>query len=429
MPRLEQEVLELIVDDLEGDYGALMACASASRFLLPRAQYHIFSKISLIPPNIKKPLSEVQLKALNLTLRPFNLHRFVEIVRREPRIATYVRDLDILEGGWGALSFTKQDEHYANPWVEEFSAELCELLSQFTRVRRFSLGRWTGTFPPQLSDCIWRLLLRCPIRHLTLYDSLIPMAVVEGCPGLESMQLGCSCTLASPAANDMPLAVCAPKAVQLRGLNVSGLWGNNAIVKSLLARFLDPNSALDASSIRHLYLTLDSADGEELLCVATLLQLCAPSLEAFEFRGAMNVDMPIETFNRFIDISCCRSLRVMTLSCGLESPDIADDDYRDPIPAVLELLGRVRWSIEAVDLNLIPVDLGDSADAEEDLDVADSYAPYWEALDTLASSAFPRLRDVNLIFHTWGTMSSEVEHCIFSHMPKLYGSGRLRISY
>ena len=60
-------------------------------------------------------------------------------------------------------------------------------------------------------------------------------------------------------------------------------------MKSLLARFLDPNSALDASSIRRLYLTLDSADGEELLYVATLLQLCAPSLEAFEFRGAMNV--------------------------------------------------------------------------------------------------------------------------------------------
>ncbi|KAL1742668.1 hypothetical protein HDZ31DRAFT_75370 [Schizophyllum fasciatum] len=429
MLRLEQEVLELIIDDLEGDYQSLLACACASRYLLPRAQYHIFSKISFIPPNIEKPLSEVQLKALNLELRPCSLHRFLNLVRRAPRIASYVRDLDILEGGWGALSFTEQDKHYADPWVEQFSDELCELLFRLTRVRRFSLGRWTGTFPEQLSEAIWCLLLRCPIRHLTLYDSLIPMAVVEGCPALESMQLGCSCTLAGPTRDEIPLAMCAPKTVQLRGLNVSGLWGNNAIVKSLLARFLDGTSALDATSIRHLYLTLDSADAEELLCVTTLLQLCAPSLEAFEFRGAMNVDMPIETFNQYIDIGCCQRLRLITLSCSLESPETVDDDYRDPVPAVLELLSRVQASIEAVDLNLLPVDLGDSADPEEDIDVAESYAPYWEALDTLASPSFYRLRDVNLIFHTWGTMSPEVEHCIYSHMPALFGSGRLRISY
>ncbi|TRM67218.1 hypothetical protein BD626DRAFT_566241 [Schizophyllum amplum] len=429
MPRVEQEVLDLIVDELDGDRKALLACASASRYLLPRAQYHIFSKISFIPPNIEKPLSEIQLKALNLELRACSIERFHALVQRTPRIASYVKELDILEGGWGALTFTKEDEHYAATWVEESSAALCDVLSRLTRVRRFSLGRWAGTFPQQLNEAIWHLLLRCPMRRVTLYDSLIPMAVVEGCPALDSMQLGCSCTLAGPVAGQAALPVCAPKSVRLRNLNVSGTWGNNSIVKSLLARFLDETSALDASSIRHLYLTLDSDDGEELSYVATLLQLCAPSLEAFEFRGAMNVEMPIETFNQYIDVGCCRRLRVVTLSCGLESPDIAADDYRDPVPAVLELLTRVQSSIEAVDLNLIPVDLGDSADAEEDVDVAESYAPYWEALDSLASPTFPRLCDVNLVFHTWGTLSREVEECIHSHMPGLSGSGRLRISY
>ena len=70
---LPQEILDEIVDHHPSDTRFLQACSLAHSMLRPRAQTHLFNKVHL-------PSSE-------------RVHRLLEIVKQNPRIATYISDL------------------------------------------------------------------------------------------------------------------------------------------------------------------------------------------------------------------------------------------------------------------------------------------------------------------------------------------------
>ncbi|KAJ7608360.1 hypothetical protein FB45DRAFT_1129558 [Roridomyces roridus] len=75
-----QELVDLIVDDLEGDSSCLKSCCLAARTFVRPAQSHLFKQIKLHPP----------------TPTGGDLRRFYATITVSPHIAAFVRDLRIM---------------------------------------------------------------------------------------------------------------------------------------------------------------------------------------------------------------------------------------------------------------------------------------------------------------------------------------------
>lgn len=269
-PLLAQELLDAIIDHLHDDLPSLKSCSRVSRAFLPSCRSHIFSEITLEPHRMDKP-SDPHL------CRKFNL-----ILDQSPDIATYVRELFIIDGPTfdeGSPPVDGRDD-----WVVIAKQVLLSILRKLLRLKTFKLL----AFGTRISDTEQTSTLQ-PLLYTTFQlpalDSVelvglrnVPVGFF-GWPELKHLRL-----------SDITVVGDVSSAPNQRAKLDSLVIAVNPQAASVFVDplFLHPTSPLDISNLREL--TVDTSGGysDEYHAFWKVLQACATSLQCFRFYPCAN---------------------------------------------------------------------------------------------------------------------------------------------
>ncbi|KAG6844378.1 hypothetical protein H0H87_007370, partial [Tephrocybe sp. NHM501043] len=153
LPALPPELVGHIIDHLYDDPATLKCCALVCRVWLTLSRSHIFRHIVLTPPRYTKTFFPRWGK-------PLTTHGLYSVVQATPEVASYIRDVEIIEG-IGAGEWTGDEQ-------------LASLLLLLNNVQRFQLRRsmtshivW-GDLPSNFKSSILHLLALPSFRELHL---------------------------------------------------------------------------------------------------------------------------------------------------------------------------------------------------------------------------------------------------------------------
>ncbi|KAG6919633.1 hypothetical protein DXG01_003497 [Tephrocybe rancida] len=262
LPILPQELISDIVDHLHDDPATLRSCAVVCREWLSHSRFHIFHRIVLQPPQ--------PTRSFFTWTRKSAAHLLLRAIQRSPEIASYIRDVDIVEGIG------------AGEWMINERA-LVPLLLLMKNVQRFQLRRsaalsinWPALSwefkstilhiltSPSLCELNFGMLSFASseeLRRLLGYSKNLQAV------SLDHLHIFESSDHLAPAGNDLDTS-----RVPLDAL-VLGARTSPLIVGCLL----HPQSMLDVASLRHLSISMSDNFGE----FARLLRsaVCLESLD------------------------------------------------------------------------------------------------------------------------------------------------------
>ncbi|KAG6840376.1 hypothetical protein C0991_007113 [Blastosporella zonata] len=244
IPVLPQELVDHIVDHLQGDFAALKCCALVCRAWLSPSRSHIFRRISLQPPQPTRSF-------FGWGRRPA-IRSLLLAIQTAPEIASYIQDVEVVNGEWNTNENT-----------------LVQLLFSMTNVRRLEFRRSTATrmawrdLSSDLKSSILHILASPSLYELDMgmmsFDSTGELRQILGGSrnlrvlSLDHLHIGCSSDHQLDAEVDLQHTSHAPLDTLVLGTRISPL---------VAASLLDPHSILDITSLRNLSMSISDDFGE-----------------------------------------------------------------------------------------------------------------------------------------------------------------------
>ncbi|KAG6828892.1 hypothetical protein H0H92_006398 [Tricholoma furcatifolium] len=324
IPRLPQELVDHIIDQLHDDFTTLSTCSIVCHAWRPTSLFHIFSTLALkVTPNVA----------------PSDLcRRLYHLLSSSPSICSYVRELDVLEGsqlGTQVAPHVALAGSQSTIWVTT-DRTLPHIFRKLTHLRRLDFGAQSATIqwsrmPPSAHNAIRQMFSLSSLTNIRLafwnftsfwdLSSLLSCSTALRCLTLSNITFGHqpgSDVPGSPLVlSDLQEEVAlgsAPRQCRIESLTVEHV--HSAEFGDWL---LGPESAIDLSSLRELRIALFN----DIDFVKRLVARAGGALEHFHFK--MGESDP----HRF-DLNANFNLRSIKLT--LEDAAVA-------LPWVVALLG------------------------------------------------------------------------------------------